>query len=105
MPLGCLRKALGIHPQTAQVVTLLLASLTIPLAPRFTHSQTHQARPSNLLFHIIGRIDMPILARFNAPVLAVYRFVSADLIAEGPLLDDGREEAFDFIVEGALIAF
>src|SRR5436305_15199139 len=105
MPSGCLRKSLGIHSQAAQVIALLLARLTIHLAPRFTHAQTHQPRPSKLLFHIIGRIDMPILARFNAPVLAVYRFVLADLIAEGPLIDNGIEEAFHFIVEAALIAF
>src|SRR5437868_2221161 len=101
MPSGRFAKALGIHSQTAQVVALLLARPSIQLARRFTHADAHQPRPRRLLFHIIRRIDLPVLTRLNAPVLPVYRLVLADLIAKRSLIDNGSEEAFDFIVEAA----
>ena len=105
MPSGCLGKALGIHSQTAQVVALLLARLSIQLALGFTHAEARQPRPRRLLFDIIRRVDVPVPPRFKAPVLAVYGFVSADLIAKRSLIDNGIKEALDFVVEAALIAF
>src|SRR5436853_5140796 len=103
MPSDRLRKALGLHPQTAQVVALLGARLTIHLSPRFTHAQTRQSRPIRLLFDIVGGINLPVLPRLYATVVTIYRFVPADLIAKGALIDDGREAAFDFLLEVGVI--
>src|SRR5437016_2666158 len=105
MPSDGLRKALGRHPQTAQVVALLGAGLTIQLSRRFTHSQTCQSRPIRLLFHIVGGINLPVLPRLYATVVTVYGFVPADLIAEAAPIDDGIEEDLDFLLEVGVIAF
>jgi hypothetical protein len=54
---------------------------------------------------MLGRIDLPILARLDAPVLAIYLTVSLDSEPIGAIFSNCFEKALYFLVKQPVIAF